>query len=196
VARAASARRCGSTWAASHSARSRRACCSSACCQCSMRRPPGVRCLARLLLSLFVSLFGHIFVSRFVSLSRSLARSRSLCRCLSLCVCLFLLLPAYLNISKPRRPRAVTPVGVHQARLCAFSRVRQTPSLSALWCILTGMRGPTCIFWANLTPFSLRRRRRRRSVAGYAREDARERHEKQPVRPALGGRAPGEPVKT
>jgi hypothetical protein len=41
--------------------------------------------------------------------------------------------------------------------------VRKTPSWPRSWanfsplysCIPTGMHGPTCIFWANLTPFSL-----------------------------------------
>ena len=40
-------------------------------------------------------------------------------------------------------------------------QVRKTPSWPRSWanfsldhCIPTGMHGPTCIFWANLTPFS------------------------------------------
>ena len=41
-------------------------------------------------------------------------------------------------------------------------QVRKTPSWPRSWansslsrCVFTGMHGPTCIFWANLTPFSL-----------------------------------------
>ena len=41
----------------------------------------------------------------------------------------------------PRRPQVRKTLGQLQA---AFSS-----------CIPTGMHGPTCIFWANLTPFSL-----------------------------------------
>ena len=47
----------------------------------------------------------------------------------------------------------------------AGKQVRQTPCWPRSWptilsaalygCISTGMRGPTCIFWANLTLFSL-----------------------------------------
>jgi hypothetical protein len=45
-----------------------------------------------------------------------------------------------------------------------WSQVRKTPSWPRTWanlrafysCISTGMHGPTCIFWANMTAFSLR----------------------------------------
>ena len=43
-----------------------------------------------------------------------------------------------------------------------LAKVRKTPSWPRSWanftlcsCIPTGIHGPTCIFWANLTPFSL-----------------------------------------
>jgi hypothetical protein len=46
--------------------------------------------------------------------------------------------------------------------LAALTEVRKTPSWPRSWttlafssCIPTGMHGPTCICWANLTPFSL-----------------------------------------
>ena len=60
--------------------------------------------------------------------------------------------------------------------------MRKPPSLPRSWanfspfyrCIPMGMHGPTCIFWANLTPFSLARRtrylsRRHRSRTMYDR---------------------------
>ena len=48
------------------------------------------------------------------------------------------------------------------AQACAFAGVRKTPNWPRSWanfslysCIPTGMHWPTCIFWANLTTFSI-----------------------------------------
>ena len=57
-----------------------------------------------------------------------------------------------------------TPWG-HTVANALVGKVRKTPSWRRRWsnfslyrCIPTGMRGPTCILWANLTPFSRKAR--------------------------------------
>jgi hypothetical protein len=37
----------------------------------------------------------------------------------------------------------------------AKNQVRKTPSSAFYSCTTTGMHGPTCMFWAKLTPFSI-----------------------------------------
>ena len=59
------------------------------------------------------------------------------------------------------RDNNVVLCGVYQMRFCkvrkALSWPRSWANFSLVYsCIPTGMHGPTCIFWANLTPFSLK----------------------------------------
>jgi hypothetical protein len=70
---------------------------------------------------------------------------------------------ALRNDECPRRPSKPERLPVHGR--CAERETRQvgpevgpTPAISS--CIPTGMHGPTCIFWVNLTPFPLRALRR------------------------------------
>ena len=56
----------------------------------------------------------------------------------------------------------------------AHAKVRKTLSWPRSWanfslvsCIPAGMRGPTCIFWANLTSFSLKHNLTRGGAGGW-----------------------------